>query len=202
MQAKLPDINAALVRYRSLAIESFQNNDDATAKVALGNMVALLPDKFKVKVDTFTYQEKIKEKHLIICPKCNHENPITDIRYVKRLLSQDEQFAKAMKYLNKLLTIEDKEYEWVWHCLKCKKENFRSESKRVTIEPDLPYYLGVIPEAPEKPQHWANRGAYPAAFRNWFQIAFQEIESKIGIYRAEYIAQNADHADDFGKDEK
>lgn len=202
MQAKLPDINAALVRYRSVAIESFQNGDDESARMALGNMVALLPDKFKVRVNTDEYNEKVKEKDFMVCLKCKKEIPYENIKREKKLLTNEEQFIKKCSK-NPPLTQEDKEYDWIWNCPKCSHENRYADTELEKEKPSKPYYLGVIPEPPQRNfrNPLMDRMYFTQRFRDWFKTAFQEIESKVGIYRAEYSAQNQDK-DDFGENEK
>lgn len=202
MQSKLPDINAALVRYRSLAIDSFQNHDDESARMALGNIVALLPEEFKVVVNTEEYREKIKEKNFMVCLKCKKEIPYNEINKVKKRLSNLEQFVK-MCGKNPPRTADEKEYDMVWDCPKCKHENRLDDTQLITEKPNMPFYLGVIPEPPKHnySDPLTERMYFTQRFREWFKIAFAEIESKIGIYRAEYQSQNPDNKDDFGSKE-
>lgn len=203
MQSKLPDINAALVRYRSVAIESFDNDDDDMARMALGNMVALLPDKFKIVIDTDEYNEKIKENTFLVCPNCKKETVSDNVVRYKKRLSNIEQFLKATRNPPPM-TYEEKQYDNVWCCGYCKHENRNEDTKLIEEKHSMPYYLGVIPEAPRR-NHGdplSDRLHFKQQFRNWFKIAFSEIESKIGIYRAEYISQNPDSIDNFGDTDK
>lgn len=202
-QSKLPDINAALVRYRSVAIEAFDNNDDSMARMALGNMVALLPEKFKVIVDTDEYNEKIKEKKFLVCPNCKNEVISNTVRRYKKRLNNFEQFLKMARNPPPV-TQDQKEYDLVWCCDKCKNENRIEDTKIIEEKPSMPFYLGVIPEPPQKNygDPLSDRLYFSQKFKNWFRIAFAEIESKIGIYRAEYISQNPDSVDNFGDMDK
>lgn len=50
----------------------------------------------------------------------------------------------------------------------------------------------MVPHPPARMNGIRGRMTYDKDFQTWFSIAFPEIESQIGIYRAEYASQNED----------
>lgn len=191
-QAKLPDVNAGIVRYRSLAIEGFENNDPVLAEMALGNIVALLPAEFKIKINTDEYEAKVREQNFIVCTHCQHENPREEIK----------PWPLKLYGFSQVLARHDCIY--LWNCKKCHRENELNRSKKVIDRLKNPAYLGIIPDPPKKRYGITDRASFPRQFRDWYKIASKEIESKIGIYRAEYISQQAREEQEdpnFGKDE-
>lgn len=158
--------------------------------MALGSIVALLPEDYKIKISTEEYKKAIQEQSFIVCGKCNHKNQSNQIEYYDVKLYGLDKLAAGKPSVR------------VWNCLKCKHENRKDNSKIIISEPELPFYTGWIPHAPAKRVGIIDRMSYPKEFMDWFEIAIHEIESKIGIYRADYLAQNPDAKDVFGEDEK
>ena len=97
--------------------------------------------------------------------------------------------------------ITAKEYEKVWYCPECKGENiFDHHSVRIQ-KFQSPFYLGVIPEPPTKRIGIIDRSAFQTQFKAWYGIATDEVESMIGKYRADYLAQMAEDKIDIPDEE-
>lgn len=177
MQAKLPDINAAIVRYRNHALYCFTGEDYTGATIALNNINALLPEEYKIEIDSQKYQEAISEKNYVICPNCDKETQTNKMETRQVLLSSFERM------------ITGKEYTMMWECKNCNELNNPHESKYKKTILQQPCYVGVVPAAPTRVIGLEDRVTFPFKFRAWFATTLEELESKIGKYRADYMAQ-------------
>ncbi len=187
MQSKLPDVNAAIVRYRSKALEALDRNEISTAAICFSAINALLPEEYKVEINTKKYNELIAAKHIITCPSCNQEHPRGDIRPFDILLSVIESVLARQKTM------------LVWECPSCNETNDLANSKHQTIDFQKPFYTHVVPEPPAR-NGLGDRIGYNQRFQEWFAIFVGELEQQIGLYRADYQAQQ-DTADQPGFDE-
>lgn len=145
--------------------------------VSLSAINSLLPEEYKVEINTQKYLQLVAENKVIKCDKCNEQSPYQEIKFVNVLLNS----------VRNLITT--KKYEMIWYCPKCEKENIFNSRQVKIVKFQQPYYLGVIPDPPQRHQGLADRTTFNAAFRKWFALALDELESKIGKYRADYIAQ-------------
>lgn len=177
MQAKLPDINAAIVRYRNNWLHAFDAGDHNAVIISISACIALMPDDYKVEINTEKYYRQIKENKIIICEYCKEEHPHDDIKTIPVRVSP----LKLMIYR--------KPCETIWYCPNCKKPNIYNSRKVRITKFQQPFYLGIIPEPPQRRFGISDRSSFDTKFKNWFEITVCEVESKIGKYRADYIAQ-------------
>ncbi len=190
IQAKLPDINAAIVRYRNNMLHAFDNGEINTVILSWSGINSLLPEDYQVEINTEKFNKLIAENKIIICDKCNERAPYSDIMIKKVMLSATNSF------------VTQKNYECIWECPKCNYENIFSYKQIKVVKYKEPYFLGVVPDVPERHFGIGDRSSFKTKFNKWFKIALDEIECKIGKYRADYIAQM--EADDvkMGADEE
>ena len=182
MQAKLPDVNAAIVRHRSLALEGFKSNNAELSIVSVESINALLPaieggKNYKVEVDTEKYNLLKGETKEIQCNKCKTENLLNTVKmYTLNLDWLEEIFAK-------------KKNQRMWICGNCKKSNVYSQQDITVTKNGEPYFYKVMPAPPGRQNGIRGRMTFDLEFQRWFSIAMPEIESQIGIYRSEYMSQ-------------
>lgn len=182
MQAKLPDLNAAIVRHRSLALEGFKSNDAELAIVSIESINALLPSpegatSYKVEVDTEKYNSLRAETKEIHCHNCGTEN----------LLKSIEQYDLDCDWFEQMLSTVP--VSRMWLCGNCKKPNVFSLDDVTVTKNGEPYFYKVMPSAPKRQVGIRGRMTFDSEFQKWFSIAMPEIESQIGIYRTEYASQ-------------
>lgn len=144
--------------------------------VSISAVLALLPDGYKVKINTEKYNEMVAENKVITC-KCGEVTQYDQIKIEKLLLATTTAF------------ISQKEYEKYWKCPKCQNYNQFDRNSVKIRKYQMPFYTGFMPEAPTKKPGISDRRKYVKEFKNWYAIAIDELESKIGKYRADYIAQ-------------
>ena len=188
MQAKLPDVNAALVRWRSQAIESAKNKDYAMAVTSIDAINALLPqgdeedgsDSFKVEVNSQKYYNMKSDRQTINCKKCKIEFILSDLKQYDYELEWQEQILVGQKT------------ERVWECLKCGILNKMNVNDIKIEKYQEPYFFKCMPSPPVQQRGIRGRNTFSMDFSVWFDIAIKEIESQIGRYRSEYMAQHKD----------
>ncbi|HSA77210.1 MAG TPA: hypothetical protein VLE02_06680, partial [Nitrosarchaeum sp.] len=122
MQAKLPDVNAAIVRYRSQALESAKTGDYDMAIISLSAINADLPEEFKVEVNTDKYYSLVKDRKYLLCTACTEidNNPKSENYGQKKptecILSDVQQFDVEMDWKEQILS--GKKTKRVWVCTK------------------------------------------------------------------------------------
>jgi hypothetical protein len=185
MQAKLPDINAAIVRHRTLALEGFKSNSSEMCIVSIESINALLPiledgTSYKVEVNSPKYNQLSQETREIECKKCKTQNKLENV----------VQYDLELDWLEKILAEQPAHRMWI--CISCgKSSKFDSDDITVTKKGN-PYFFKVMPSPPARTNGIRGRMTFDKDFQTWFSIAMPEIESQIGIYRSEYAKQEDD----------
>lgn len=179
MQAKLPDLNAAIVRHRTGALVAIPQGNYNLAATELSAINALLPEEYKVKIDSKIYFEKIRGQDVMECNSCKEENEYRIMKFYNKSLVSGLQL---------LYGVEKIEF---WKCLKCDMENPKEGSKRIIKKYENPFYTSYMPKPPKR-DSFGNNMAFTLKFEEWFDIALSELENKIGIYRTDYAAQESD----------
>lgn len=180
MQAKLPDINAAFVKYRSHFLISIEIPNFSAATASLNGINALLPDEYKVEINTEKYNAAIKTKLLAICPNCKKEIQSKDVKVFDLLLNSIDSLMCGSQTIK------------MWPCPECHKDNEISKTSWTKDVIQLPAYNKVIPEPPQCKNGLDNRMKYEKEMTSWCYLFLEEIEYQLGIYRREFVAQSAD----------
>ena len=181
MEAKLPDVNAGIVTHRKAAMNGFDNSDYTKTAISFDGIMALLPEDYKPEINTVEYLKAVQGKRVITCDMCKEDfSRELVIPYSLVLSNEDSMILNQRECL-------------VWSCPKCDNTRPLVGSKTRNEQFQQPFYTGIIPEMPKR-HGLHDRIGYSRRFREWYQIAFREIEYKIGLYRAEYQAQNPDEA--------
>lgn len=176
VQAKLPDINSAIVRHRTGCLAAMAQLNYSLASTEIGAINALLPEDYKVKEDSEEYDKIIKSQDVLICDSCQKENEYNGIVFYFKAVPISIQLLYSVQ------TVE------VWECSYCKAINPKDGSNRIIREKQNPFYTGYMPKVP-KVSHFGNKLQYKFQFEKWFDIALNELEHKIGLYRTDYAAQ-------------
>ena len=158
-------------------LHAFDNWEINTVIFSWSGINSLLPEEYQVEINTDKYNKLIQENKIIICNKCSERTPYNDVLIQKVMLNTTASF------------ITRKNYECVWTCPKCKYENIFSHKQIKIVKYKEPYFLGVVPDVPERRFGIGDRSSFKTKFNKWFKVALDEIECKIGKYRADYIAQ-------------
>lgn len=198
MQAKLPDVNAAIVRYRSQALDAVKTGDYDMAVSCINFINADLPEDFKVTVSTELYNSIVEDRKTVPCNYCkSYEIILKDGKPEKTdkliptqcSITEIQQYDLEMDWLEQILS--NKKTKRMWLCTKCGKANEMDVTKIKVIKYQEPFYLKIMPSAPRRKRGIQQKASYDNQFKRWFDIAMSEIESQISRYRTEYAAQEA-----------
>jgi hypothetical protein len=186
LQAKLPDVNAALVYWRSKAGKHAEGQNYDMAIISVNAINALLPagsepdgsDNFKVEINSAKYYDLTRDRKTITCPDCKNDCILSDV----------QQFDVEMDWKESI--ISGKKSKRVWNCTACGVSNDMN-FENIKIEKfRAPYFFRCMPSHPIRKRGLQGRNTFERDFNIWFDIAISELEAQIGRYRAEYIAQN------------
>lgn len=180
MQARLPDINTAIIRYRNHAIYSFTARDNLGCIIALKALNALMPEDYKIELDTKKYEQIVAEKKFLVCCKCSKE-----IQYDQKLI-----FPVILTHMDSVVMGSRSAEMWV--CPECQADNYLKYTRIKNVSLQEPFYTGVVRQAPKKAFGIIGRTTYQPEFDKWFEDTLEEIEAKIGKYRTDYAAQQDD----------
>lgn len=153
-------------------------------------MNALLPDEYRIDIDTRKYLNLISEQRSLVCNKCKEEFNYKDVKQIKRLLPSFES------------SIKDKDYEIIWKCKQCKEDNVVSKTKIIKSTLNKPYYLKVVEEPAEKRDGVEHMMNYKKKMKKWFYTFLGELEYQIGLYRKEYTSQTEESENNNEQDGK
>jgi len=173
-QAKLPDINAAFVRYRSYYLSSMDSGNYSGATQALYAINALLPQEYKVEISSTKYEQKIIHNLTYQCNHCKEEIISNVIRI----------FDEVLPFFLSVITGNKKRK--AWFCPSCKHVNSLLQTKMFQEELQEPYYLKIVPTKPSRVLGVSGRRKFELDVENWLRNFANELEAQIGLYRAEY----------------
>lgn len=194
MQAKLPDVNGGIVRHRNGAMMAYDQGDYVKAAISLNNIIALLPDDYKVTINTQAYEQATKARHIIACRYCKVDEVVDEKATGEKTASTFEMqnITKYPLYLSNIDSlISGQKTLLVWKCPTCEEVQPIADSDTQTIKFQKPYYLGIIPELPIR-HGLHDRVGFHEKFQVWYSIAFAEIEKMVADYRRDYSLQNPD----------
>jgi len=185
MEAKLPNINASFIYYRSQSVKAYTLRDYNMSALSLHNMNALLTEEYRIEINDKKYYEKIKEHTLFICNKCKSEIPDEQVSIKTVELPFLEQVLCQVSQHN------------VWICPECDNHNPQIDSDKKKLKREQPFYLKVIPNCPQKKANdIRTRSGFDGRFASWMANFSEELEHQIALYRQEYTRQHGEDMDE------
>jgi hypothetical protein len=171
MQARLPDINTAFIRFRSEAINALKAQNYDVMHGSLNASNALLPDEYRVIVDDNEYKKLTDTQINYVCTSCDKEIPRENIRIFDLIPDSME----SLIYSNRP--------KKVWNCPKCK--GLCLLGKTVIKKNDLqnPSFVGVVPNPPTRQDGLMDRLRFHIEISRWAWLIIGELESRMGIFR-------------------
>lgn len=171
-QARLPDVNTAFIKWRNKVVTALEAFKYTAAIGSLNNFNACLPKEYQVKVSTILYNEALNaEKLLVHCRQCNED---IDFRTVKR----ERVLADP---LEEMITL--KKYKDIWICSLCGKDNLTTTSEFIQAKLPNPYYIGIVPDPPERKDGILDRHEYHRKIERWCWTMIGELEFKAAQFR-------------------
>ncbi len=173
-QAKLPDINAAWVRYRNYGLQCIDYNNYPGAVAAINEINAMLPQSYRVKIDSREYKELEKDNLTVICTACKAET------------TPDKLVVFNMRLPIMVNHHGGPKTEEVWTCRDCKSVNNLIKTRMIRKVKQKPFYHQVIPDPPDRKDGVLDRTHYHNEMVKWFFDALEELDHQLGKYREEY----------------
>lgn len=149
-------------------------------------MNALMPDEYRIEINTEKYKQLTHNAKAIICQECGIEFDFTDVDVIDTLNS-------FIDY-----TISGERYAKAWYCPTCNGKNKISSSQMVVTERENPFYYKVIPEPPKIKPHIVQIDLHEIMTEWWFN-AKAEIDHQLAKIRNDYSAEGS--YDDTEEDE-
>jgi len=191
-QSLLIDVNTGFIKHRLTVLGGLLTGNTEAVIGSLNGMNALLPEPYRVTIDTDEYNARIRGSMVALCSHCKVSKEIDDsegkaktikvptpidyneIKILRLLLSDKEQF------------ITGKQYDKFWICPKCHKDNRLSETEFEQTTLKEPHYLQVVPAAPMKSVGISDKMSFQIKFERWARKLEAELEASAARFRAEY----------------
>lgn len=171
-QARLPDVNTAFIKWRNKIVTALEAEKYTAALGSLNNFNACLPKEYQVKVSTDLYNEKLQDEKLLV--RCNHCSENIDYRTIKKMVI-------VCTPIEQLITSSSTKS--VWLCSLCNGENLTTRSEFIRAKLPNPYYLGIVPDPPERKDGILDRVTYHRKIEHWAWTMLGELEFKAAQFR-------------------
>ena len=151
---------------------------------SLYTLNGLLPEKYQVKVSTIEYKKLTRTALTAICKFCEKPTDYNTLKVYKVLLPIITR------------TLSGTDYDKVWNCSNCQKMNKLEHTKVLQNVLQEPYFLQVVPKAPERHDGILDRSTFDIKIRQWILQFLSEISHQMGKYRQEYVPKGGEMTDD------
>lgn len=193
-QAALPDLNTGYIKYRNEVIASLRAKNYSSCHGSLNSLNALLPEEYRIVIDTIKYNEATKSDITYACNFCTET--IKEETYPSEIKKENIEISVLLTSdIEKL--VFGNESNNVWICPKCNETNKLSETVISESKLEEPTYLGIVPKPPSRQDGLQGRTKFHTKITQWIWLCLNELEQKMGRYRLEYVGKD-DHEGEFG----
>ena len=189
MQSKLPDLNAYWRDYHKQGKSALDNHDYDTCISCVYSMLALMPDEYRLEVNTDKYNELVRLRSIVVCSECKKENNYDDVEIDDRLVPFDISILLGSKT------------EKVWICIFCKFENEFTSTKLEKEIRKEPAYFEVIAKPLPTPRGLEGRTFFHSKMVSWWNNAVIEIDHQLALLRTNYDPDGEDPDTEDGGEE-
>lgn len=196
-QAMLIDINTAAITHRNGTLSGITDRNYSKVIRHLYCYNAALPVEYKVRVDSDEYYAMIKSNMVAQCNHCTMTQTIKDkdITVPTEIdMGSIHIIRLRLRGLDRLIL--GQQYDNVWECPKCHKDNRQSETTFIKSKLQQPFYLRCVPEAPSKTIGMVDRTTYDAKFEKWASDFLEELEDAAAKFRQEYKPKDQSEFDE------
>lgn len=195
MQSLLIDVNTGFIKHRNGVLAGLESEKYDKVIGELYALNALLPEEYRVTIDTEEYNEKIKNNIQASCNFCTSTVQDSEGKDITKPTTTDYNKLKIMNIL--LPEFEafvcGSKYVKVWQCPKCKKDNRLDNTHFEQIVLKQPYFLRVVPEPPQRNLGLVDRPTYKQKFEQWARTLLAELEAEAGRFRKDYKPKSEDN---------
>jgi len=201
VQSILPDLNSKFILYTREAINAWKNQNYDSAIGSLNAFNGLLPEtetpgKYRVLVDTQEYERRTKQDLVMFCKYCEpdiykDDRNVIDWNTVKTVNYHTTKILKVMPVLA-VRVLTGLEYEEIWYCKECNKENYIKETIMLQRILKDPSFIAIVPKPPNKNNGIIDRSQFYTKFSVWFWTFLTELEAQGAKYRQEYVPKTGE----------
>lgn len=200
-QSLLIDVNTGFIKHRLTVLGGLLTGNTEAVIGSLNGMNALLPEAYRVTIDTDEYNARIRGSMVALCSHCKISKEIDDgegkTKTVKVPTPIDYNQIKVYNFLlsNNIQFITGRKYDKFWICPKCKKDNRLSETEFEQTTLKEPHYLQVVPAPPVKSVGISDKMSFEIKFERWARKLEAELEASAARFRAEYKPRKGENLD-------
>jgi len=175
LQAALPDLNSAIIRYRTLITSCLEQKNYVGCMGGLYSLNGLLPTEYRVIVSTEEFDKLTKTNLLMICKHCSKEFKDNEVK-IKDLLLPD-----IISCITRTKT------EKVWFCPGCKMDNKLTNTIMKKEKLASYSYFHVMPEPPIRHDGLLDRREFHRNMEIWVWSFMGELEERCGKLRHDFL---------------
>lgn len=189
-QSLLIDMNSGWYKHKTEVNDGLKTRSYNQVLGALDALNALLPDEYRIIVDSEEYDERIKANLVALCKHCNtdYPDPTDKTKFIEGPTQTEHSKLKRLRLLLSSFDqlAEGKKYDYFWCCEKCQGLNQYSKTRFKQKVLKKPYYLQLVPEPPIKHLGIEDRASYHNKFENWARNFLAELNASAQRFRQEY----------------
>lgn len=189
-QAAIPDINVAIIAYRSRLFNAIDNGDFFSVRMAIEAINGLLADDLKLTFVPQAYYNSLILPGLFVVCSCSAEIPVNEQTIKKH---NTKYSSNDIKYLH----INLSELEYVI-CPECQNSIYYNLQKwRNSLKYKKKNQFDDVPYLPEPPEvdSFEDRVYNSNKFLIWIKTVIPVLEDRIRQFRNMYSIQNDDDID-------
>ena len=183
----LIDLNHLCFKHIDKADYYLQGKDYDLCVAELYGVNAALPETggYRVEFNTQKFKEMTDKRLEVLCKSCGESYNRDNLIIWDMLLPLNEQILSTEKFVK------------AWTCEKCKASFPLSDSKMILKEVQADFYIGVVPEPPQRNQNLSDRTTFHIKFKSWYGMVKAELTAKITKLRWDY--HNEDENESLGE---
>lgn len=198
-QSLLIDMNSGWYKHKTELNEGLRTRNYSEVEGALDALNALLPDEYRVLIDTELYNERIKGNMVALCGHCTteYDDPANKEKTIKGQTRIDVEKMERQELLLPSMDrmIYGKETDTFWTCPECNKDNRLSETKFKRSVLQKPFYLKVVPEPPKHKPGIDDRTNFHYKFERWARAFLTELNAQARQFRHDYRGRENEFED-------
>ena len=170
----LIDVNHLAFKHIDKADYYLAGKDYDLCLAELHGVNACLPHDHRIEFNTDKFKELTDKKLEVVCKSCGETYNRDKLTVWDMLLPLDEQIFSTEKFVK------------AWTCEKCKASYPLSDSRMILKEVQSDFFIGVVPEPPQKNQNLSDRTTFHIKFKSWYGMVKAELTAKITKLRWDY----------------
>lgn len=206
-QSVLIDMNSGWYKHKSEFNDGLKTRSYLQVLGALDALNAILPDDYRVRIDTKEYDDAVRGALSAFCNYCetDYPDPADKTKTVSLPTKHDAAriVRRTVLLSPELQMITGRKFDTFWRCDTCGRDNLLGGTtfRRTVLR--KPFYLKVVPEPPLNAGGIAGKTDFHHKFESWARGFLAELNAEARRFRADYKPKDGEIDDfeaDFGDD--